>query len=65
MSSSHSFCKCIFIVTILSEKRIYKDENTGFETKWEEEFVFLERNQIKYSFENQNITKDILRELHQ
>jgi hypothetical protein len=35
---------------MLSKKRKYEDENIGFETEWEEEFVFVERNQ--FFFEN-------------
>jgi hypothetical protein len=29
---------------MLSRKRKYEDENRGFKTEWEEEFVFVERN---------------------
>jgi hypothetical protein len=29
-------------------KRKDEDENRGFKTEWEEVFVFVERNQIKY-----------------
>jgi hypothetical protein len=31
---------------MLSEKHKYEDENRGFKTEWEEEFVFVERNGI-------------------
>jgi hypothetical protein len=31
---------------MLSKKRKYEDGNRGFETEWEEVFLFLERNQI-------------------
>jgi hypothetical protein len=48
-SSSSSFCKCILSVVMPSKRRKYEDENRGFGIKWEDEFVFVQRNQIKYS----------------
>jgi hypothetical protein len=30
------------------KKKTYKDEHREFESDWEELFVFVERNQIKY-----------------
>jgi hypothetical protein len=35
-------------VVTVSKERKYKDKNRGFEKEWEEEFVFVERYQIKY-----------------
>jgi hypothetical protein len=34
---------------VLSKKIKYEEEDRVFETEWEEQFVLVERNQIKYS----------------
>jgi hypothetical protein len=43
----------------------YEDKNRGFKTEGDEVFVFVERNQIKYSVsQNRTLLKGILREPH-
>jgi hypothetical protein len=37
-----------------------KRKNRGYKTEWEEEFVFVERNQIKYFIRKSNIVEVIL-----
>jgi hypothetical protein len=34
----------VLSVAMLSKKRKYEDENRGYETQWEEQPVFVERN---------------------
>jgi len=43
-SPNHSFCKCILSVAMLSNKFKYEDEIEDL-TQWEEEFIFVEKNQ--------------------
>jgi hypothetical protein len=61
-SSSHSSCKCILIVAMLSKNRKCEDENKEFETEWEEKFEYVQRNQ--FFFEHSTIIKGILRNPH-
>jgi hypothetical protein len=49
-SSRHSFCRCFFLVSSwYQQKSKYENENRGPDTEREEEFMFVERNQTKYS----------------
>jgi hypothetical protein len=45
----------VFRVAPCCEKRKYEDENRGFKTQWEDVFVFVERNWIRY-FVSQTLT---------
>jgi hypothetical protein len=40
-NSFQSFCNSILSVAMPSKKSKYEDENRGFKTEWEEEFVFV------------------------
>jgi hypothetical protein len=42
------------------KKRKNENENRRYKTEWEEEFVFVERNHIKYFIRKSNIVEGIL-----